>query len=169
MRYYPFTIRFINDWFLFSDDPEPFISGVRINSPHYLCKIILSEASPRYFTLVVSQYEKMNTIYYSLRAYATCPFLLDKFPNNYSHVQKVRERKNFQSHRCVLPLDHTSTMGSGYLIPYLLLYTKVRNQPVWWQDRTSTRTALLIGCVGCCGLAIIRYDDWRGEVTASFQ
>lgn len=73
-----------------ADDPEPFITGVRINSPHYLCKIILSEASPRYFTLVVSQYEKMNTIYYTLRAYSTCPFSLEKFPNYFKYAEKVR-------------------------------------------------------------------------------
>ncbi|XKL65661.1 hypothetical protein PGB90_009081 [Kerria lacca] len=72
-------------------DPEPFIDGIRINSPHYLCKIILTETSPRYFTLVVSQYEKMNTIYYTLRAYSTCPFTLNKFPNFYKYVEKITD------------------------------------------------------------------------------
>lgn len=36
--------RFLNDLSfiaILSDDPEPFIDGVRINSPHYLCKIKL--------------------------------------------------------------------------------------------------------------------------------
>ncbi len=76
-------------YFSFPDDPEPFITGVRINSPHYLCKLIITETSPRYFTLVVSQYEKMNTIYYTLRAYATCPFTLNRFPNYYKFEEKV--------------------------------------------------------------------------------
>lgn len=75
----------------YPNDPEPFITGVRINSPHYLCKIILSDASPRYFTLVVSQYEKMNTIYYTLRTYSTCPFTLEKFPNYFKYVEKVTD------------------------------------------------------------------------------
>lgn len=74
---------------LFSDDPPPYIDGIRINSPHYLCKIILTENSPRKFTLVVSQYEKMHTIYYTLRAYATCPFSLSKIVNPYKYTKKI--------------------------------------------------------------------------------
>lgn len=62
-----------------ADDPEPYIDGVRINSPHYLCKITNAEPGSK-FTLVVSQYEKSRTIYYTLRAYATCPFSLNKLP-----------------------------------------------------------------------------------------
>jgi len=61
---------------MFADDPPPYIDGIRINSPHYLCKVKLSETSSRLFTLVISQYEKMNTIYYTLRAYSTLPFKL---------------------------------------------------------------------------------------------
>jgi hypothetical protein len=72
-----------------ADDPAPFIDGVRINSPHYLCKLILSESCARRYTLVVSQYEKTNTIFYTLRAYATCPFSLAKIGSPYQHTQKV--------------------------------------------------------------------------------
>lgn len=75
----------------FLDDPPPYIDGVRINSPHYLCKIILSDSSPRRFTLVVSQYEKMHTINYTLRAYATCPFTLSKITNPYTYKQEVSD------------------------------------------------------------------------------
>ncbi|KAG7308895.1 hypothetical protein JYU34_006165 [Plutella xylostella] len=57
-------------------DPPPYIEGVRINSPHYLCKMAAADATR--FTLVVSQYEKSRTIYYTLRAYATCPFTLNE-------------------------------------------------------------------------------------------
>ena len=60
-----------------SVDPPAYIEGVRINSPHYLCKLVL-EAGTHHFTLVVSQYEKQHTITYSLRVYATCPFNLNK-------------------------------------------------------------------------------------------
>uniref|UniRef100_A0A8C5BKC7 Calpain catalytic domain-containing protein n=1 Tax=Gadus morhua TaxID=8049 RepID=A0A8C5BKC7_GADMO len=48
-------------------DPPPFIDGIRINSPHYLTKIKLTSAGTHTFTLVVSQYEKQNTINYTLR------------------------------------------------------------------------------------------------------
>jgi calpain-7 len=57
-------------------DPAPFLDGIRINSPHYLCKIRLDPASARKYTLVVSQYEKSTTIFYTLRAYAREPFEL---------------------------------------------------------------------------------------------
>ncbi|KAG6449017.1 hypothetical protein O3G_MSEX005827 [Manduca sexta] len=59
-------------------EPEPYIDGIRINSPHYLCKIIVGDGSADRYTLVVAQYEKTKTIYYTLRAYATCPFTLGK-------------------------------------------------------------------------------------------
>uniref|UniRef100_A0A3B5L7Q6 Calpain catalytic domain-containing protein n=1 Tax=Xiphophorus couchianus TaxID=32473 RepID=A0A3B5L7Q6_9TELE len=48
-------------------DPPPYIDGIRINSPHYLTKIRLTSAGTHTFTLVVSQYEKQNTINYTLR------------------------------------------------------------------------------------------------------
>ena len=46
---------------------DPLIDGVRINSPHYLCKIPIDDKMPRKLTLVVSQYEKSTTIYYTVR------------------------------------------------------------------------------------------------------
>lgn len=71
-------------------EPPPYIDGVKINSPHYLCKIILGPASDRKYTIVVSQYEKSTTIYYTLRAYATCPFTLTKIKDPYKHEKQVR-------------------------------------------------------------------------------
>lgn len=70
-------------------DPSPFIDGIRINSPHYLCKIMLNENSDRSYTLVISQYEKMNNVYYTLRAYSTLPFVLDKIENSWNFSQEV--------------------------------------------------------------------------------
>lgn len=32
---------------MFIADPKPFIDGIRINSPHYLCKIRLDPTSQR--------------------------------------------------------------------------------------------------------------------------
>ncbi|XP_072948969.1 calpain-7-like isoform X2 [Epargyreus clarus] len=70
-------------------DPPPYIDGIRINSPHYLCKIIVGENSCDRYTLVVSQYEKTRSIWYTLRAYATCPFTLEKL-EPYPHVKSLR-------------------------------------------------------------------------------
>lgn len=64
-------------------DPEPFIDGIRINSPHYLCKIRLDPSSSRKYTLVISQYEKTSTIFYSLRAFSREHFELKTINNNW--------------------------------------------------------------------------------------
>ncbi|CAN2389705.1 Belongs to the peptidase C2 family [Pristimantis euphronides] len=61
-------------------DPAPYIDGIRINSPHYLTKIPLTTPGTHTFTLVVSQYEKQNTIHYTLRVYAACKFTFSKIP-----------------------------------------------------------------------------------------
>ncbi|KAK6166621.1 hypothetical protein SNE40_023271 [Patella caerulea] len=63
-------------------DPPPYKDGVKINSPHYLCKLVEKAGTTRY-TLVVSQYEKSNTIRYTLRVYATCEFKLTRFTDPY--------------------------------------------------------------------------------------
>jgi len=70
-------------------DPPPYIDGIRINSPHYLCKIDLGPGSPSKFTLVVSQYEKTATIYYTIKVYATLPFELKKLVDPYKHRQEI--------------------------------------------------------------------------------
>lgn len=74
-----------------SDDPPPYKDGVRINSPHYLCKLVESKPTDPY-TLVISQYEKNNTIHYTLRAYSTCEFTLTRFIDPYKaqFEKKVR-------------------------------------------------------------------------------
>lgn len=96
----------------FSDDPPPYIDGIRINSPHYLCKIILSPGARRY-TLVVSQYEKTQTIYYTLRAYATCPFSLTKIEDRYNSVKEVRFWSNSSS-LIILKLPRFQVNGKVY-------------------------------------------------------
>ncbi|XP_043248289.1 calpain-7-like [Colletes gigas] len=72
-------------------DPPPYIDGVAVNSPHYLCKIKLDSESDTRYTLVISQYEKTNTIYYTLRAYGTCPFTLRKIPNFYKYEKEITD------------------------------------------------------------------------------
>lgn len=39
----------------FIDDPKPIVDGARINSPHYLCKLIVTEPGIQRYTLVVAQ------------------------------------------------------------------------------------------------------------------
>ena len=65
-------------------DPAPFLDGIRINSPHYLCKIRLDPEEARKYTLVVSQYEKSTTIFYTLRAYARVPFELKEIISSWA-------------------------------------------------------------------------------------
>ncbi|XP_048881976.1 calpain-7 [Brienomyrus brachyistius] len=70
-------------------DPPPFIDGIRINSPHYLTKIKLTNAGMHTFTLVVSQYEKQNTINYTLRVYSGCKFSFSKIPTPFTQSKRV--------------------------------------------------------------------------------
>lgn len=86
------------------DDPEPYISGTRINSPHYLSKIVLNDKTPSKFTLVVSQYEKMHTIHYTLRAYATCPFTMNELNNAAFKTVNSLNLKNIMKtlYKCII-------------------------------------------------------------------
>uniref|UniRef100_T1JH95 Calpain catalytic domain-containing protein n=1 Tax=Strigamia maritima TaxID=126957 RepID=T1JH95_STRMM len=70
-------------------DPPPYIDGTRINSPHYLCKIPLTEGGTYKYTLVISQYEKMKTIHYTLRAYSTCNFSLSRIANTFRTQEEI--------------------------------------------------------------------------------
>lgn len=71
-------------------DPPPYIDGIRINSPHYLTKIVLPPGEAlRRFTLVVSQFEKTGTIRFSVRAYSTLPFTLEKIKSPWRHKEEV--------------------------------------------------------------------------------
>eukprot|EP01137_Pigoraptor_chileana_P028743 Opistho-2@13005 len=69
---------------------DPLIEGVKINSPHYLVKVSAAASKERQrFTLVISQYEKNNTINYTLRAYANAPFTLHPVKEPYTHEHKL--------------------------------------------------------------------------------
>jgi calpain-7 len=72
-------------------EPAPFKEGVRINSPHYLVKLVDDEPGPILYTLVISQYEKYHSIYYSLKVYSTMPFDLNeiKEPYKVKYAKKV--------------------------------------------------------------------------------
>uniref|UniRef100_A0AAZ3RQC2 Calpain catalytic domain-containing protein n=1 Tax=Oncorhynchus tshawytscha TaxID=74940 RepID=A0AAZ3RQC2_ONCTS len=72
-----------------SADPPPYIDGIRINSPHYLTKMRLTSTGTHTFTLVVSQYEKQNTINYTLRVYSGCKFSFSKIPTPFTHTKRI--------------------------------------------------------------------------------
>ena len=72
-----------------ADDSPPYKDGARINSPHYLCQMVAEKGTTTY-TLVISQYEKNNTIHYTLRVYSTAPFSLTKVSEPY--VDKYSKR-----------------------------------------------------------------------------
>ncbi|XP_006635595.1 calpain-7 [Lepisosteus oculatus] len=81
----------------YPSDPPPYIDGIRINSPHYLTKIKLTSAGTHTFSLVVSQYEKQNTIHYTLRVYSGCKFNFSKIPTPYTHSKRVNGQWKGQS------------------------------------------------------------------------
>jgi calpain-7 len=70
-------------------DPLPYIDGVRINSPHYLCQTTVKDNTSRRMTLVVSQYEKSTTIYFTLRVYSTLPFTLKRIGDPFKYKQEI--------------------------------------------------------------------------------
>ncbi|VDM91769.1 unnamed protein product [Onchocerca ochengi] len=70
-------------------DPKPIMDAIRLNSPHYLCQMIICECGFQKYTLVIAQYEKMKTIYYTLRVYSTAEFRLRKMKVPY--VSKKKE------------------------------------------------------------------------------
>ncbi|XP_024241534.2 calpain-7 [Oncorhynchus tshawytscha] len=73
----------------YPSDPPPYIDGIRINSPHYLTKMRLTSTGTHTFTLVVSQYEKQNTINYTLRVYSGCKFSFSKIPTPFTHTKRI--------------------------------------------------------------------------------
>jgi len=72
---------------------EPYIDGTRINSPHYLCKIPI-QGDCKDYTLVISQYQKTQTIYYSLRIYSVVPFNLKEIIKNFNHKKEIKGEWN---------------------------------------------------------------------------
>uniref|UniRef100_A0A2I3FZZ4 Calpain 7 n=1 Tax=Nomascus leucogenys TaxID=61853 RepID=A0A2I3FZZ4_NOMLE len=78
-------------------DPPPYIDGIRINSPHYLTKIKLTTPGTHTFTLVVSQYEKQNTIHYTVRVYSACSFTFSKIPSPYTLSKRINGKWSGQS------------------------------------------------------------------------
>ncbi|KAF6774821.1 hypothetical protein AHF37_06098 [Paragonimus kellicotti] len=70
------------------DVVEPFRDSVRTNSPHCLVQLLQDPGTNSYH-LVVSQFEKNNTIYYTLRVYSTAPFTLSKLIDPYKIEKQI--------------------------------------------------------------------------------
>lgn len=81
----------------YPSDPPPYMDGIRINSPHYLTKLKLTTSGTHTFTLVVSQYEKQNTIHYTIRVYSVSKFTFSKIPAPYTLSKRVNGQWKGQS------------------------------------------------------------------------
>lgn len=67
---------------------DPFLEGTKINSPFYLAKLNAPKGTKR-FTLVVSQYEKTNTIHYTVKVFSSTEFRLSPVPVPYTVEKQV--------------------------------------------------------------------------------
>ncbi|CAH8620579.1 unnamed protein product [Dicrocoelium dendriticum] len=66
----------------------PFRDSARTNSPHCLIQMLQDPGTDTYH-LVVSQFEKNNTIFYTLRVYSTSPFVLTKVVDPYKVEKQI--------------------------------------------------------------------------------
>ena len=72
--------------------------------------------SVRRFTLVVSQFEKTGTINFSVRAYSTLPFSLEKIKNPWRHKEEVTIHQSINqsiNQESIKPLIRLLANGKG--------------------------------------------------------
>jgi calpain-7 len=62
--------------------------GTKINSPHYLVKLNDVPLGTVYYTLVISQFEMLHTIYYTLKVYSSAPVKLDPIHDPYKKYKR---------------------------------------------------------------------------------
>ncbi|KAG2220383.1 hypothetical protein INT45_006554 [Circinella minor] len=67
---------------------DPFKEGTYVNSPHILVRFNAPPGTSDY-TIVASQHEKAQSLYFSLRAWSLAPFKLNEVPMRYSIEQKI--------------------------------------------------------------------------------
>ena len=66
------------------------LTGIKINTPHYLAKLDVVPAGVQQYNLIISQLmEEMGRLYYTLKVYSTAPFSLEPAKEPYSHRKKV--------------------------------------------------------------------------------
>ncbi len=106
-------------------EPEPFKEGIRINSPHYLVKLVDEE--PTTYTLVISQYEKYNSIYYTLRTYSTQPFRLDELTEPYNSKYSKRVTGNWTKATAGGCLNYHQTYKNNPLFQLTLANSSAEN------------------------------------------
>ncbi|KAG1506407.1 hypothetical protein G6F48_008997 [Rhizopus delemar] len=70
---------------------NPFKEGTYVNSPHILVRFNAPPGISNY-TIVVSQHEKVRSLYFSIRAYSLAPFKLHEVPIKYSEEQKIHSQ-----------------------------------------------------------------------------
>ncbi|KAI8065856.1 hypothetical protein BC940DRAFT_303042 [Gongronella butleri] len=68
---------------------DPFKKGTYVNSPHILLRFNAPPGTSTY-TIVVSQHEKVRSLYFTLRFYSLAPFSLDEAANRYICEQKIQ-------------------------------------------------------------------------------
>jgi len=71
-------------------EPPPHIDGIRINSPHYLCKIKIDVPGTHKYTLVVSQYEKHKNIHFTIRSYSVLPVKMFKIQDSIKKKKRIQ-------------------------------------------------------------------------------
>ncbi|XP_046839580.1 calpain-7-like isoform X2 [Xenia sp. Carnegie-2017] len=87
-----------------------YIEGIKINSPHYLVKL-KADKTTNTFTLVISQYEKHNTIHYTLKVFSSADFKISPVPNPYiCHKQETGEWKGITAGGCA---NYPATFGNN--------------------------------------------------------
>eukprot|EP00729_Bicosta_minor_P004617 gene4617-18796_t len=71
---------------------DPIHMGTKINSPHYLAKINISDRGwcAHRYTVVISQHEKATTLNFTLKALAAMPFKMAKVPSPFQHQKEHR-------------------------------------------------------------------------------
>ncbi|CAO3701156.1 unnamed protein product [Rhizopus stolonifer] len=70
---------------------NPFKEGTYVNSPHILVRFNAPPGISDY-TIVVSQHEKVRSLYFTIRAYSLAPFKLHEAPIKYSLEQKIQSQ-----------------------------------------------------------------------------
>uniref|UniRef100_A0A1I7T2G7 Calpain_III domain-containing protein n=1 Tax=Caenorhabditis tropicalis TaxID=1561998 RepID=A0A1I7T2G7_9PELO len=96
-------------------NPKPISDGVRINSPLYLCQLLNTKPGVTNYTLVVAQYEKTNTINYSLRVFSTTDIKLEPVKLPYSISKTTRGNWNGSEKTPILKLVLHSKSDDIYL------------------------------------------------------